>query len=55
MSSESDQCESHELRLLKADIEKCKLEIRRRLLALIEHPEVPQLFKESSVVKELTE
>jgi hypothetical protein len=54
VSSSSDTSDSCGLRSLEADIERCRLEIRRRLLVLIEHPEVPQSFKNSRVVKELT-
>lgn len=53
MKDQDQENQADERAALLARIEECRAEIRRRLLALVEHPEVPEFFKSSSVVEEL--
>jgi hypothetical protein len=53
MNHEDQENQADKRAALLASIEECRAEIRRRLLALVEHPDVPEFFKSSSVVEEL--
>ncbi len=53
MKKHEEESEANERAALEARIEECRAEIRRRLIALVEHPEIPEVFKNSRVVVEL--
>jgi hypothetical protein len=55
MNNSEKNNEAAEREKLWEEVKRNAAEIRRRLLALVEHPDVPGFFKSSSVVKEVIE
>jgi hypothetical protein len=52
MSDEQTGTDSKERAKLISEVDRLESELRRRLLVLVEHPEVSEEFKSNSIVKE---
>jgi hypothetical protein len=52
MSDEQTSADSKQKAMLISEVDRLVSEIRRRLLALVEHPGVSEEFKSNSIVKE---